>query len=172
MTSEMSLFNHKSSLFRYEVKWIQWFPSQLSLTCCIESNNSNPHSLKDYIFVNSPEWKRTISGELNIKYEHKLMCVALHIWWINWMTGKRGQNWLLWPKTLNTFGKLDLKMRQMLGVMEGAKLGQHCPSSRRLGVQTWCPRNSLCREGLLVTLWILEEGRWWKTLPLPLHSLV
>lgn len=60
----------------------------------------------------------------------------------------------------------------MLGVMEGAKLGQHCPSSRRLGVQTWCPRNSLCREGLLVTLWILEEGRWWKTLPLPLHSLV
>lgn len=72
----------------------------------------------------------------------------------------------------NTVGKLDLKMRQTLGVMEGTKLGQHCPSSRRLGVQNRCPRNSLCREGLLVTLWTLEEGRWWKTLPLPLHSLV
>ena len=75
----------------------------------------------------------------------------------------------------NTFGKLDLKMRQTLSVTEGAELGQHCPSSRRLGVQIQCPRNSLCRDGLLVTLRTLEEGRWWKThaiLPLPLHSLV
>lgn len=47
------------------------------------------------------------------------------------MPGKTGRNWLLWPKT-NTFGKLDLKMRQTLGVMEEAELGQHCPSSRRL----------------------------------------
>lgn len=81
--------------------------------------------------MNRPEWKRTISGELNTRYEHKLTCVAFHLWWINCMTGKTGWNWLLWPKT-NTFGKLDLKMRQTLGVMEEAELGQHCPSSRRL----------------------------------------
>ena len=29
----------------------------------------------------------------------------------------------------DSFGKLDLKMEQTLGVMEGAELGQHCPSS-------------------------------------------
>lgn len=36
----------------------------------------------------------------------------------------------------NTFGKLDLKMRQTLSVTEGPELGQHCPSSRRLGCRS------------------------------------